>query len=343
MFRFVLCLLTITMLLPGFLPAQSLNDKLTRDRVEQYLRRTLETSLKNQESLVDSWKERYEEDTASRQLLAYSPPGFVVSMARVASHLYEGAGEEQFAQTTRDILVSMPDYREYFPERFRQRAEYRDGVPVVNWFRSLPVYITSYNVTKNARVYSKEDRATIRESVAASVDYIFHFPEWSAMNRAMLRAESFMAAALTFPEHRDAGKWRKMAEILADDSIGKWEIEDAQIYHAVWLRSYMHYIDMTEQQEMFESPMMRYYFDYFVELLAPYGDIAEFGDGRWHGNPHEYYVLFERGAKEYQSREMKWAANRMFAYIGRLGGIDETAEHPLTGKAPDLGFAALLV
>ena len=87
--------------------------------------------------------------------------------------------------------------------------------------------------------------------------------KWSAMNRAMLRAESFMAAALAFPNHKRANKWKKMAEILASDSIEKWEIEDAQIYHPVWLRPYINYLDLTGRTEVFQSPVMKFYFDYF--------------------------------------------------------------------------------
>ena len=343
MLKKILCISLVGIITATPVVSQSLNEELDREEVTAYLSTTLEYTLDHRDSLVDNWKARYTGNSASTQLLAYSPPNFVVSMARIASFLCEQTGDQEYARTTRDILISMKDYRQYFPERFRKRAEYRDGVPVVHWFRSLPVYINSFNATRNSGVYSESDLNTIRESVASSVDYIFHFPEWGAMNRAMLRAESFMAAALAFPDHPDADKWKKMGKILADDNIGKWEIEDAQIYHAVWMRACMSYIDMTGQQELFHNPMMRYYFDYSVKLLAPYGDIAEFGDGRWRGNPHEYYVLFERGAKEYQSREMKWAANHIFDWIGELEGIDKTAGNPLAGKEPDLGFATLLI
>ncbi|HKJ69046.1 MAG TPA: hypothetical protein VKA68_13890, partial [bacterium] len=192
-------------------------------------------------------------------------------------------------------------------------------------------------------VYSASDREAIEQSVAGSADFIFTFPEWSAMNRAMLRAESFMAAALAFPKHPHADDWRKMAEILADDSLGKWEIEDAQIYHAVWLKAYIHYLDLTGQDRVFRSPMMQYYFRYFVSLLTPNRMIPEFGDGRWNLNIRDYCEVLEHGAKEYQSGEMQWAADEIFRNIVRRNYPNGGPDSGRAFDSPDLRFAQLLI
>ncbi len=317
-------------------------------KVMDYLKRTLAFSLEQKETRLAQWREKYtkvqDKDTENMiELLGYQPPDFLVGIAEISAFLYQKTGEIEYAKATRDLLVSLEGYRKYFPERFRHRVEYKNGVPVVNWFRTLPRFCECFWKTKDAGVYSKKDIEKIKESVAASVDVIFAFPEWGAMNRAMLRAESFTAAYITFPDHPHAKKWKKMAEILANDSIGKWEIEDAQIYHPVWLRPYINYLDMTGKTHLFQSPVMKFYFDYFISLLAPHGNIPEFGDGRWQGNPAEYYLVLERGAKEYHSGEMKWAAQRIFEKLTQKFN-EKNPEQPFSAwDTPDLGFADLLV
>ena len=316
------------------------------DDVLEYLKKSLDFALINKEKMIENWKEQYidsKEKENVMELIGYRPPDFLVSIATISSYLYEKTKEKEYAEITKDIIVSMESFRSFFPDRFRDRVEYKSGVPVVNWFRTLPEYIECFQKTKISGIYSKADVQNVEESVASSVDIIFAFPEWGAMNRAMLRAESLMAAAVAFPKHKNAKKWKKMAEILAYDSIEKWEIEDAQIYHPVWLRPYVNYLDLTGRTDVFNSPLMKFYFDYFVSLITPNRTIPEFGDGVWKVGLNEYYLLLERGAKEYQSGEMKWAANEIFA---NMSGLSENSLYKIDGKSafekPNIGFASLL-
>ena len=325
--------------------------QITDTQVDQYLESTLEDALATKEAALDRWKERYanlsadnHDDNIVAELIGYQPPNFMALVADISSHLYERTGEERYAEITRDLLIEIPELRSHFPESFRTRVEYGIGVPAVNWFRTLPVYAIAYMRTKESQAYGTAEHRTIAEAIASSVDIIFAHPEWGAMNRALLRAESFMAASKAIPDHPSAAKWRKMSEILASDNIGKWEIEDASIYHAVWLRSYIGFVDLAGMSGAFESPMFKFYFDYLQALLAPDGSIPEFGDGRWNTGLFEYYLVMERGSAEYQSSEMKWVANRM---LERMGGLVKTrAGDVVPGPAfdePNVSFARTLI
>jgi len=314
--------------------------------ITEYLKKTLDYALSTKDKMIENWKQQYVdiENDNIMELIGYRPPDFLVSIANISSFLYERTNEVRYAEITYEIIVSLEGYRKCFPEKFAERVEYKSGVPAVNWFRTLPVYIECFQRTKKAGLYSPADINKIKESVASSVDIIFAFPEWGAMNRAMLRAESFMAAAVAFPDHPNAKKWKKMAEILASDSIEKWEIEDAQIYHPVWLRPCVNYLDLTGRTEVFQSPIMKFYFDYFVSLITPSRTIPEFGDGRWNESLEEYYLLLERGAKEYQSGEMKWVATEIF---NNMSGLSNNSMYYDQGKTafdePNIGFANILV
>lgn len=158
-----------------------------------YMTMTLDNALASLDDQAENWKARYSELEGSniiKELVGYQPPTFIVNIADVSSYLYEQTGEESYAQTTRDLLVSMNSYRQYFPEAFRTREEYKDGIPAVNWFRALPVYVEAFLRTRGSGAYSEDDIASIQDAVESSADIVFKFPEWGAMNRAMLRAES---------------------------------------------------------------------------------------------------------------------------------------------------------
>jgi len=77
--------------------------------------------------------------------------------------------------------------------------------------------------------------------------------------------------------------------------------------------------------------------------MAPNGTIPEFGDGRWKDNLHGYYLTLERGAKEYQSGEMKWAAKQIFDNICQVFNDKDPRKPTSIWETPNVGFANLLV
>lgn len=337
----------ILLLLVTCVIGSSASAQISERQTRAYLVATLEEAMNNLDEQSANWKARYsdlEGTNIVKELVGYQPPNFLVNIADISSYLYETTGDKKYARTTRDLLVSVNEYRDYFPESFRTRAEYKDGIPAVNWFRGLPVYVEALTRTRDSGVYSASDMAAIEDAVASTVEIIFKFPEWGAMNRAMLRAESLIAASIAFPENPRAGVWRKMAEILASDTIGQWEIEDASVYHPIWLYAYANYLDLVGNQAAFQSPMMRYYFEYFVALMTPAGAIPDFGDGLWKMSLNEYVVLVERGAKEYQSGEMKFAAMRMLENMGLVQeGRNGTYVPGPAMDTPNVGTAQVLI
>ena len=131
--------------------------QVTNDKVNDYLKTTLDYSLKQKENMINKWKEKYTkpqdpEIENSIELIGYQPPDFLVSIADISSFLYEKKGNKKYAEITRDLIVSLEGYRKYFPKRFRDRVEYREGIPVVNWFRTLPMFTKCYQRTKDSGV-----------------------------------------------------------------------------------------------------------------------------------------------------------------------------------------------
>jgi hypothetical protein len=175
----------------------------------------------------------------------------------------------------------------------------------------MPPYARAYLRIRDSGVLDSTSRAKIEKDLAFSLDHIFHFPEWGAHNRAMLRAESLYYGSVALPQHPSAAKWRRMAETLASDSLGHWEIEDASGYQAIWLYALFSYAEISGRPEIYQSIQVRYYLDYFVQLLTPHGNIADFGDSHWNGNWERFVAIFEKAASVYQNPQYKYVAQEL--------------------------------
>jgi hypothetical protein len=293
-----------------------------RDQYLSMAKQAFEEGLTTIPAQVERWKETWEPQAE----WGYQPPGGPPYFARLAGSLYHLTGEERYAQAAIEWMVRHHEYKEYFPEEMHGvRPDYAGGIPTLTDFFQMSFFGEAYLFVKDSPSLTQAQRARIQESIAEGAEYVFYFPEWGPMNRAMLRAYSLLLAAQAVPDHPNAAKWDRMARVLAADSWGKWEEEDAQIYHPVWLISLVRYADALGDRSLYDHPTVRYYFDYFTHLLDPTGMIPDFGDARWHANWAWYVALLERAATEYDRDEYHWAANRIFtamqAEMGENVGI----------------------
>ena len=258
---------------------------------------------------VRQWRIGYEPSP----FWGYGPPGEPVWFARLAAGLHGITQEDEYAIEAAKWLAGHHLFKDAFPDEVRaRRPEYADGLPTLTDFFQLPFYCRAYLDIRGCDAVTDAQRQRIELSIAESADFVFDFPEWGPMNRAMLRAEGLVLAAQAVPAHPRAAQWEKLARILAYDSQGKWEEEDAQIYHPVWLNSLARYGEATRDRSLFFQPTTRYYFDYYLQLLSPAGMIPEFGDARWNENWAPYVASFEHGATLFARRDLKWAARRIF-------------------------------
>ena len=276
----------------------------------RYIKQAAEAGWAESPTVIANWKR----DTKPSELWGYDAPGHPVYLADLLGFLYLETGDRSYAEKARDILVAFGDLREVYPKEYQsKRIEYREGIPAISNFFIMPAYARSYLRLKESGVLDSKAREKIERELAFSLDHIFYFPEWGAHNRAMLRAESLYYGALALPNHANAKKWRQLASTLASDSLSQWEIEDASGYSAVWLYSLFSYADVSGSTEVLDSPLVKYALDYFLNLLAPHGSIADFGDANWHGGWDRFIPVFERAATVYRNPRYKFAAQELLA------------------------------
>ncbi len=268
---------------------------------------------------IEQWKKDYQPSI----LWGYNPPGGPAYLAGTLGFLYEQTKDISYAKKAAEILASYGDLRNSYPSDYaKTRAEYANGIPAISNFFFMPPFIRAYVRIRDCGVLDADMRKKIEENVAGSADFIFYFPEWGTHNRAMLRAEALLYASLALPQHPHAGKWKHMSEILGGDSMKQWEIEDATVYHPVWLTSLYSYADASGRKELFDSPLTKFYPQYFLKLIGPHGTLPEYGDARWPSGWEglRWVAIFEKAAAVYKDPQLKWAAKSVFESFKKRGG-----------------------
>ena len=267
---------------------------------------------KNLPAVLETWRKNVDPYV----LWGYNPPGEPLYLADILAFLYTETGDESYARRAGTILADYGDLRDAYPADFKNsRIEYANGLPALANFFYLPPYSRAYWRIRNAGVLDDAVRRKIETTLAHSLDFVFHFPEWGAHNRAMLRAEGLYYGSLAIPDHPHAGRWRQMAETIASDNLTGWEIEDATIYHPIWLQALMSYADITGRDDLLDSPILRYYAEYFKQLFTPLATIPDYGDANWDPTWYAYLPVFERFAARYDDPELKWIAGALFERV----------------------------
>ncbi len=263
---------------------------------------------------LPSGLQKWRENPNHSVLWGYNSPPQPLYLAGVYSYLYKVTGQELYAERSVALLAAYGDLRQTLPAGFEAtRAEYEQGVPSISNFFYLPPYVRAVREVKGSAAFQGPAREKIERDVAESIDFIFRFPEWGAHNRAALRAEALLGAAEALPDHKSSARWRAMAMGIGADNLRHWEIEDATVYHPVWLHAVLSFGDIAGRADVARSPMMHYYMEYFSRLMAPSGLIPDFGDAYWLSSLEglRMVAIFERMAATFGDQGAKWAALRL--------------------------------
>ncbi len=258
------------------------------------------------DELIDKWKKGFDPEN----VFGYRPPGGLLETSVIYAHLFEEEKKAEYAERAKKVLLTYGDFRSLYPEWARaKRPDYGDGVPVLPDFFTAMHYIRTYDTLKGYKLFSQAEAQQIEKNIAESMTYLLRTQEWGPMNRTALRAASLAWAVRALPRHPEAKKWEMQRRALGDDNWGNWQIEDATIYHGVWLHALCGYADaLGKMEELFKTPEMYYYAQYFLHLMCPADMIPDFGDANWLSNWHRFLVFFEAAASQYKNPQLKWAA-----------------------------------
>ncbi|MGD0783135.1 MAG: ATP phosphoribosyltransferase regulatory subunit, partial [Candidatus Aminicenantales bacterium] len=271
-----------------------------------YARASADWAWRHYDESLAAWRKSFDPGN----VFGYRAPGGLLEMASIYASLYEREKNPEYAARARKVLLAYGDYRSEFPEGARKlRFDYEDGVPALPDFFTAMRYIRAYEVLHRLNRLTPAESSLCEALIAGSIGYMLRTQEWGAMNRSALRAENLAWAVRALPVHPQAKVWDMQRKALGDDNWGHWEIEDATIYHGVWLYALLGYAEARRRvDELFRTPTIYYYAQYFLNLLSPAGMIPDFGDAHWEANWTHYLVFFEAAAAQYKNPALKWAA-----------------------------------
>jgi len=276
----------------------------TKREYLEFIRKYYERIVKDFDKQMNEWLERAVETKT------FDPPMAPVTRAVLESLFYSITSDIKYAEESRESLLIYSKLPGILSGKIGRKV-----YPVVNWFNGVTLFLFAYELIKDSGVVKADDVEEFKRIVDHSLEPIFAFPEWGPHNRAIKRGLALTYAAKMFPEHPRAHLWSKLGNILVEASLRHWSLEDSELYSAIWLADILLYIDLVEKNyAIFQSPILKYYFDYFTLLLCPLGMIPDFGDASW-GSPTDLYMMIlEKGASIYRDPYMKYAADRIFRF-----------------------------
>ncbi len=246
-------------------------------------------------------------------LFGYVAPRWMLDFAATCAFLYARRDEPELARQACQALLF---YREWLnhlpPEAAGQRPEYEEGIPPLEPVFHPVLFASAVQQIRPA--LSPGELDSLASILADSLRPIWRFPEWGGHNRAMLRAAGLAVSAATFPDHPEANWWISLADELAEESWGRWSIEDAMLYQPHWLRALIRYAEARGRTaEFIDMVQPRLHLKAMTQLLSPLGILPDFGDSHWLMHSQwEWLVCLEWGARVYHNPAMKWAANRIY-------------------------------
>ena len=285
----------------------------------------------------------------------YRPNSNEVYLAALCANLFELTKKEEYLSAVKTILLRYGEYKDLYPKDFyKTKPEYEDGIPALPNMFTYGKFVHAYHILNRNLPLSDKERKIIEAQIAEGANFIIRDQEWGPMNRAMLRAEGLLYAAKALPNHPDKSSWIATGESILNDNLNQWNIEDASMYHGIWLYSMLRYANyVAEDDAIYRAPFIPYYQRYNLELLSPAMVIPDFGDATWKARWHLYLAFFENGAKKLNDPNLRWAASEMFdRHIAERGNNIHTAmvlsdacrwaNFELESIAPDWGSREVL-
>lgn len=275
-----------------------------------YIEKAIAVGRESYEEATKKWRESFDADF----MFGYTSPGHISNQLHMEGLMFSLTKDMKYAQNVKEGLLLPIKLAEIFPEEIRvQRREYHRGVPLMEPLFQLHAYMNAFLDIKETGILSNEDIEIVKESIIRSITPLIFCPEWGAHNRSMLRACALVQAAVVVGDTEETREWIKLADYLAEESIGRWSLEDAAHYIPLWLFACIMYAKWRGiEDEYYAKPQTKYYFDYLTHILTPDGQVPGFGDAWFHSNWQIWMACIEKGAAMYNCGKMKTAAEKIY-------------------------------
>ncbi len=175
-----------------------------------------------------------------------------------------------------------------------------------------------------AGVYNAAERARIEKLCICEITSLFNEAEWGTHNRCVLRGVMLNCFSEMFPENAMSEMAANLSKRLFEQNVGRWSIEDANGYSAIWINALSEYIVAKGIWHVSVDAVMGYYANYFASLILPWGGFPEYGDSRFDMGTDSLLALsaIELVAARHKDGFLKYAAEKIFKNVSENKTLD---------------------
>ncbi|MFC3771168.1 hypothetical protein [Paenibacillus sp. GCM10012303] len=285
-----------------------------------YIKAAVAEGRKTYDASIEHWKRAFNPEVF---LGMYTPPGNIALLAQTEGFLFHVTGEREYGEEAKRHLLSIDGFQSIVPQEVAGRhPEYARGIPAFDPLFQGTHYLHGYLYLKGTDLLNAEETERIEDSIRSAIRAMLHYPEWGAHNRSMLRVFALSLSITALGDTEETREWAKLRDYLAEESYGRWSIEDAELYLPLWLYSCIIYAKHTgRESDYYSKPQTKYYFDFITRAITPYGQIPDFGDAHYNSYWYLWLACLEMGAAKYRCGRMKYAAGKIYEYASsRLEG-----------------------
>ncbi len=156
----------------------------------------------------------------------------------------------------------------------------------------------------------------------STVRQIMRLPEWGPFNRCVLRMITLSRFARLYPDSAYAKEAGDMGRFLAEDSIGRWNMEDTPLYNGIWYICMAEYLHENKIRNFRTDTVFHYYATYLTHIQTPEGSLPDYGDARtreW-GCAGLSIGFMEWAAVLYGDGDVKYAAMKYIDFVRQFYG-----------------------
>lgn len=238
--------------------------------------------------------------------------GYTVQACAV---LYEAGYGEKYADIALCLLERTAELQEEI-EKLGLSEYQRDSLRLVETAFAAGPLTSGYVILRDLGKIGGALHERMRPVLEAVARDLLRLPEWGPFNRCALRIGTLDRFARLYPESEYAEAAAQTAAFCAEDSIGRWNMEDTSFYNGIWYICIAEYLTEHNIRNARTDIIFHYYAAYVTQIMAPDGSIPDYGDA----HPRDFSCsaltlgFLEWAAAVFNDGEVKYAAMKLLDF-----------------------------
>jgi len=230
-----------------------------------------------------------------------------------AAEVFKHTKKTEYAEIALTLIGRIADIYEYVIKNHQLSEDDLDALQFIEAAFSGGPFSKGCLILREAGLLNDALYRRMQPVWESTARFAMRLPEWGPFNRCVLRVITLSRFARLYPQSYLAKETGDLARFCAEDSIGRWNMEDTTLYNGVWYICVAEYLHENNIRNFRTDTILRYYATYFVHTQTPEGSIPDYGDARlrdW-GCPALCLGFLEWAAAIYNDGCVKYSAMKL--------------------------------